>query len=1068
MSGMKPSDEALMAISNSENQAQSETTVVEMVDHTELVDPRCRMQESGSGLDNNRSVEMKVLPRKEAWIQVLEPAVDLSSNIFDFVPLPATDEPSTASTIASSNPIQVPQSVEKAATADSKPVVVLECKPRIKKSVSFAPTVEDDGNLTSEHVLLINVRPDRAELQSAMDQTRQLERSYIVPDDLPPFGWWDCFQLGLTLTYTTMCLRRSLSSRCLVLEDQSKQRRAPLTATQMGVLARAGLAFNASTQALIVRQAPALAAASPSSPIRRKPRRKKHWRRRSVKYKWMAQVAKRLPSRTNKTVDTKVKHKSKVKLKLKLQLPELKRRIKVNGRSAGSDSGLSDGNKAKRLQIRQEPNKVGARGSIAVFQALRVNTTLVSLCLEHAAIDDSAMSALAAALSVNATLTHLSLAGNRIGPAGARELADALEDSPDSMLLDLDLHDNCLGSQGALELGRALRENETLVRCDFSWNQLNSQAAQSLLDALRDNFVLRELCVYGRDLAGDGTQFLANLDFDCAKSIAVALRHLNDSFAMIRLTSERAALPIDKLKTSRWVVLPDRELLELDGLVISGLLPRNDMLLSLDLRDNPGLGRTAVLALLAAIKCCPTLRHVNLLNVGVFEEAGESVGELVASNSTLETITLHDTTLSVQQLRGNQRAGDVPETMAFTVAPEHFLDRWVLGKCFASNRLTQELNGLRLATVASKTATIVALAANERGCKDLVELNLSSHALELHEVFFLGKKMFHHLNLGRVAFNSCSLDSAAARALADGVRNHATLHTIELENNPLGPIGGQAMAECLGVSSALTFLNLSWTRLGDDGAVAFRDALARNKSLLRLDLRGNELRARGVVAVANGLRRNATLRELHLRWNSVCPAGAEALAVALDFNQSLRVLDIEHHTMGPRGAAAFASMLKRNKQLEQLNMGGTDTTDALDAGPGVGSEQAQRIAAALTTANRSLRVLNVGANQIDADAAASFGELLKFNSTLTALDLSRSGLDAKKAPRFFACLTMNTSLTRLNLSRNCIANDGLIACMRALETNRSLRELNLAHNAITEEPLAVFVTKLQAAKRSIS
>ncbi|POM67804.1 LOW QUALITY PROTEIN: Hypothetical protein PHPALM_16125 [Phytophthora palmivora] len=86
-------------------------------------------------------------------------------------------------------------------------------------------------------------------------------------------------------------------------------------------------------------------------------------------------------------------------------------------------------------------------------------------------------------------------------------------------------------------------------------------------------------------------------------------------------------------------------------------------------------------------------------------------------------------------------------------------------------------------------------------------------------------------------------------------------------------------------------------------------------------------------------------------------------------------------------------------------MGGTDSDDALDAGPGIGSDQAQRIAEALTNSNRSLRVLHIGANRIDADAVARFGELLKFNKTLVALDLSRSGLDVTKAPRFFACLS---------------------------------------------------------------
>ncbi|GMF28110.1 unnamed protein product [Phytophthora lilii] len=1075
-------------------QAAEEIAIVELLHQTDLVETHKGMQiektnaEGGANTDVHQEAgdDTKApTPRKEAWIQSIEPVVDLRSSIFEFVP---------AEGIAVS-PGKVHEPADAPATITEQRAVTPEKKLRRKKRVSFSPEVEEDSTLVHDHVLLIDASTERSGLLSAVEQSRHIERSYVVPDDIPPFGWWDCFQLGLSLAYTTICLRRNISSRCLAFDDQQTQlgrQRSSISATQISILAHAGLAFNCSTLSLVVRQ-DRLRLPS-SAPAKRKPKRRRsrkmahlgfirmatrfrHRKRMqlSSKYKMTATLSKRLLSRpktNNKKAKPVVKSRQALKLKVKLKL-----KIKFRGKSKSFDVGNAhdeDGavnvEKIKKITKGPDKNKIGSYGAIAVFQSLRVNRTLLTLCLEHAAIDDSAMIALAAALRVNTTLTHLSLVGNRIGAAGAHDLADALEDSPDSMLIDLDLRDNRLGAQGAEELGRALRENETLTRCDFSWNQMGPQAVLGLLSALRDNFVLRELCVYGRDLAEDGTHFLANLDYDSAKRIVVALRHINESFAVARLSGARAVLPIDKMKISRWINLADRELVELDGLVIAGLIPQNSMLLSLDLHDNPGLGRAAVLELLTIIKSCPTLRDVNLSNTGLYPDAGESVGDIVSLNSTLESIKMHEATLYVQQVRGNQRVGEVPEVMVFSVAPKHFLDRWILAKCFAVNRLTQELNELRLPAVSNsaKTSVVVNVAANQKDHRNLVTVNLSGRPLELYEVAFLGKKMLHHLHLGRVALNSCMLDGAAARALADGVRNHSTLHTIELENNPLGPIGGRALAECLASSNALTYLNLSWTQLGDDGVMAFREALMRNKSIARLDLRGNELRVRGVVAIAEGLRRTATLRELHLRWNNVSPAGAEALAVALEINQSLRLLDIEHHTMGSRGAAAFASMLARNKHLEQLNMGGTDSDDALDAGPGIGSEQAQRIAEALTNSNRSLQMLHIGANRIDAEAAARFGEILKFNKTLVALDLSRSGLDAKKAPRFFACLSVNSTLERLNLAHNRIASEGFVACIRALETNRTLRELNLAYNGITEEPLSVLATKLNSPKRPIT
>jgi Ran GTPase-activating protein (RanGAP) involved in mRNA processing and transport len=1061
----------------SSNAAPPESSIADLLHRTELVDPSSSSAHKdgdagdGKSHDDNQDDSSAWPRRREAWIQVVEPVAASQSSIFEFVPPPTSDDASSSIAAAPE------QSKASTATSAEQRPAASERKRRPSKRVSFAPEIEEDSSaLGHDHVLLIDAA-ERSGMLSTVEQSRQLERSYVVPDDIPPLGWWNCFQLGVALTYTTMCLRRDISSRRLEFDDLQKHQKRPcLTATQLSVMAHAGLAFNCSTRALVVRQGqppPLLPAPTKKKPKRRRQRklgytvmasRLRHRKRTklSAKYKWLARFSNRLPSRAKATKTSTPRRQVRLKVKLKMKL-------KLRGRKGGTvddDKALQSG----KLPKGPDKNKIGSYGAIAVFRALRVNRTMVSLCLKYAGIDDSAMSALAAAIRANTALTHLSLVGNRIGSAGARDLADALEDSPDSMLLDLDLRDNRLGAQGADELGRALRENETLTRCDFSWNQMGPQAVLGLLSALRDNFVLRELCVYGRDLAQDGTHYLANLDYDSAKRVVMALRHVNESFAVVRLSSARAVLPIEKMKISRWITLPGRELVELDGLVIAGLIPRNSMLLSLDLHDNPGLGRAVAIELLTVITRCPTLRDVNLSNIGLFPEAGESIGELVALNSTLETVKMHESVLSVQQVRGNQRAGEVPEAMALSVAPKHFLDSWILAKCFAVNRLTHELNELKLpaASSAAKTAAVVGLAANQKDERDLVSVNWSGRGLELFEVAFLGKKMLHHLRLGRVALNSCMLDGAAARALADGVRNHATLHTLELENNSLGPIGGQALAEVLASSQALTYLNLSWTKLGDDGVVAFREALTLNKSIERLDLRGNELRVRGVVAIAEGLRRTATLRELHLRWNNVSPAGAEALAVALEVNQSLLVLDIEHHTMGSRGASAFASMLARNQHLEQLNMGGTDTEDALDAGPGIGSEQAQRIAEALTSSNRSLRILHVGANRIDVDAAARFGELLKCNKVLVALDLSRSGLDAKRAPRFFACLSVNSTLEKLNLAHNRIANEGLVACTRALESNRTLRELNLAYNGITEEPLAVLAVKLRAPKRPIT
>ncbi|TYZ67230.1 hypothetical protein PybrP1_005989 [[Pythium] brassicae (nom. inval.)] len=835
----------------------------------------------------------------------------------------------------------------------------------------------------------------------ALAHAFEAEKTYSVPLDIPDFGWRDCFQLGLRLTYTTMLLRRNLSPRELCLDEAATtgaRAVGRLSATQIAVFAHAGLAFNSSMQSLVIRQT--------SPPPLAKPPDKKSTKRRPRKPKQRGSPRSKLP-----------------------------------GGKRLATIGLDD----------RHPDKLGDRGAIALFRALRVNRSLLSLSLQHVGLGDDAACALAATLRCNSTLTQLTLEGNRIGPLGTRALCDALEDSPDSMLLRLDLSRNRITDAGVPFLCRALRENETLVSLDVSWNQLTSPALLELLAALRDNFVLSDVAAHGRDC--DEDQFCQNHESKYAQRLADALRRVNASFDELRLTSARARLPVRKLKHSRWVALPGADLMEVDALVIAGLLPLNAKLLTLDLSNNPGIERWAVLELLASIQRCPTLRHVNLANTGLHAEAAELVAELVASNDTLASITMHTAAIDVQQARGC-RADAAVETLALAVPAQHHFDRWILAKCLALNRPTKELNGIRL------PGATAAAGATRRGAR-LVSVNLSGRALELFEAVFLSKKVFHHLHLSRLALNSCSVDSVGGAALADAVRNHATLEALELEHNALGAAGGAAMAECVQANASLTYLNLSWNGIGDDGATGLRDALRANRTLRRLDLRGNVLGAAAVVAISEGLRGNASLEELFLRWNVICPRGAEALALALTANKTLRVLDIEHHAMGERGARAFARMLAANRTLQALNMKGDDAVADGDA-RGIGAEPAQAIAAALAQANTSLTSLNIAQNLIGSDGVAAFSRLLQRTGTLAVLDLSRSGMDGKVARRFFECVGMNATLKTLSVAHNRIGNEGMAACVKALEANKVLADLNVADNGVTEEPLALLLHRLRS------
>lgn len=970
------------------------------MDDTELLISTSLAKETDSG-DTKSEGPAATTTRKQAWIQVVvSPELTASSSIFTFVP-PSPDRPVT---------LNVPDSSTANPVDEAASTVTLVSGVTTTPS-EHATETPGTGAGTGSHVIQIEplLNPENLELAQAL----QTEKSYSAPLDIPEFGWTDCFQLGVRLTYITLLLRRNISPRILTIDEGAEGgdgMAGKLTATQIFILAHSGLAFNTSTQSLVICHT------SPTSkaPVTKANPSKKRAKRHKKKTKKMVESHCSLVDRV------------KARLPVKLWTPT----------HANND-------------------RVGEKGAIAVFRALRVNTTLLSLSLQHLGLGDQAMCALAAMLRCNSTLTKLDLQGNRIGPLGVQALCDAIEDIPDSMLVHLDLSYNRITDAGVPSLCRAFRENETVVWLNVSWNQLTSLALLDFLEAMRDNFVLSDVAMYGKDC--DEDQYCQNHESKFAKRIAGALRCVNDSFDQLRLTSSCARLSVRRLRQSRWVTLPDTHLLEMDTLVIAGLLPLNTKLLTLDLSHNPGIERWAILEVLASIKHCKTLKTVNLVSTGLREEVAEQVAELVASNETLVSITMHRDPIQVQQVRGCHPEAAV-EVMEFDIPKEHHFDRWILAKCLILNRPTQELNRIRLPVAPAET-----IGSNSK----LVSVNLSGRTFDMYEVVFLSKKMFHHLHIGRVSLNNCSIESYGGIALADAVRNHATLETLEIERNAIGVAGGAAMAECVQYNASLKCLNLSWNRIGNDGAAGFRHALKANRSLHRLDLRGNNLSAPAIIAISEGLGGNACLIELHLRWNTICPRGAEALAQALTVNKALRVLDIEHHTMGEAGARAFALMLEKNTCLQELNMKGDDSISDGDA-KGIGAEQAQQIAIVLMEKNKSLTNLNIAQNQIGKDGVVCFSNVLKFNKTLKILDLSLSGMDGKIALRFFECLGMNNSLVKLNLAHNRISNEGAMACLKALDGNKTLQDLNLTDNLITEEPLALLLQKLRSPKCAIA
>lgn len=210
---------------------------------------------------------------------------------------------------------------------------------------------------------------------------------------------------------------------------------------------------------------------------------------------------------------------------------------------------------------------------------LASTSTLRSLDLSDTGLHSSSLEELCKGLAANRSLTSLTLNGNAIGDQGAKVLANVLRTGSCSALAWLDVGRACIGEPGGRALAEALRSPAcALTGLSLEWNRLRSVSA--LTEALLHNTVLRSLHLGGGNARGN------------AKASHVA--------ALLRQNSTLQSLGLE------WTALTDAGVTE-----VADALSVNRHLTRLDLRGND-IREAGVAALSAALQANPSSALVAL------------------------------------------------------------------------------------------------------------------------------------------------------------------------------------------------------------------------------------------------------------------------------------------------------------------------------------------------------------------------------------------------------------------------------------------------------------------------
>ena len=157
-------------------------------------------------------------------------------------------------------------------------------------------------------------------------------------------------------------------------------------------------------------------------------------------------------------------------------------------------------------------NRIGVAGATQLAECLRVNASLKILNLENdigdaGGIGDAGATQLAESLRFNATLTSLILKENNIGVAGATRLAECLR--VNATLTNLVLDSNDIGAAGAAQMAECLRVNATLTSLNLYDSKVGAVGVAQLAQCLRVNSTLTNLDLGFNEIGDAGVTQLA-------------------------------------------------------------------------------------------------------------------------------------------------------------------------------------------------------------------------------------------------------------------------------------------------------------------------------------------------------------------------------------------------------------------------------------------------------------------------------------------------------------------------------------------------------------------------------
>ena len=730
------------------------------------------------------------------------------------------------------------------------------------------------------------------------------------------------------------------------------------------------------------------------------------------------------------------------------------------------------------LELDISCNRLSDEGVTAISDCLKINKMIQKLNISNNEITNVGATKIGTALQSNASLTKLDISNNALSIEGASAISDCLKNN--SILQELNISSAVLASNNRASdeevcinfplsntlqydiinlfhvnkldisnnricsavISSCIKNNEFLQDLNISENQITSDGARSIAEAIAVNSVLRRLDISKNYINGEGLMCLLKINDS-------VLQFLNITYNNVALWE--LELILDFVKTSPFPleVYASYNTIEL---LTGNLRIKTEM----HLVSSDGTLSDVKQDVWSFDRISNSVYRTEFFNHCL--KINETVRQPFLYNLNINCITKN--VLIVQAMQLNT----VLDISSIKLSDK---EATPISDCLTVNNILQELN-LSNNKITSEGATKIAEAMNVNTV--LQKLDLSNNWIDVEGLIcllqiansnsalrFLSithnnvaqseflqieqsvQQMFPHLHQSlcevhaswnEIASISEGIKLRSVIGIFYSLRTDTREDVWSIDTISDSMYRAKFLSNCLKEDYRLQELDLCNNNID---VLMIVNAVQINTTLVKLDISCNSLSDEGVAAISECLKVNNILRELNISKNEITSEGAMTIAEALQLNTTLVKLNISQNMLSDKGALSIIDCLKINCILQELNI----------AQNGITSNGIMGIVEAIQI-NTTLMKLDISCNKLLDEGTAAISDSIKMNNVLLELNISNNEITNIGATKIAEALQSNASLTKLDISSNILSIKGASTISDCLKNNKTLQELNIS------------------------